>query len=91
LVVVGLPRSLDGTDGPAAEAVRAEVDELAVVAGVDVELADERFSTVMADRLLAAGGRRGRARRAVVDQTAAAVILQGWLDARAATRPTVEG
>ena len=89
-VVVGLPRSLDGSDGPAARAVREEAAELATAVGVEVELHDERFSTVTADRLLAAGGRDGRRRRAVVDQTAAAVILQGWIDGAGAER-VVEG
>jgi putative Holliday junction resolvase len=81
-IVVGLPLSLDGTVGPAAEAVLAEVDELQAAASVPVETYDERLSTVTADRLLRQGGRKGKARRKVVDQTAAAVILQAWLDGR---------
>jgi putative Holliday junction resolvase len=89
-VVVGLPRSLDGSDGPAARAVREEARELAAAVGVEVELQDERFSTVTADRLLAAGGRDQRRRRAVVDQTAAAVILQARLDGAGASERMVE-
>ena len=58
LVVVGLPRSLSGGDGPAAKAARAEVTALATVVGVPVELHDERFTTVTAD------ARAGRCRRA---------------------------
>jgi len=80
VVVVGLPVSLDGSEGPAAASVRAEVGELRLVLSVPVELADERYSTVLAQQALAAGGRRGATQRAVVDQTAATVILQGWLD-----------
>jgi putative Holliday junction resolvase len=82
VVVVGLPLSLDGRHGPAAAGVDAEVDELRAVLPVPVELADERFTTVAAHRALAAGGRSAKARRAIVDQAAAAVLLQDWLDAR---------
>ena len=81
-VVVGLPRSLSGGEGPAARAALAEVEALASVVGVPVETHDERFTTVTATRALAEAGVRGPARRAVVDKVAAAVILQSWLDAR---------
>ncbi len=86
-VVVGLPLGLDGRDGPAARQVRAEVQALTPLlqaAGADVELWDERFTTVSAHRHLHQAGMSGRRRRAVVDQTAAAVLLQAWLDAAAA-------
>ena len=81
VVVVGLPRSLDGSNGPAAEAALAEVDELAVVLDVPVVTHDERFTTVTAHEQLRAAGVGGRQRRAVVDQQAATVLLQSWLDA----------
>ena len=81
-VVVGMPRSLSGGDGPAAKAARSEASALASVIGVPVETYDERFSTVTANRALAESGVRGQARRQVVDKVAAAVILQSWLDAR---------
>jgi putative Holliday junction resolvase len=48
--------------------------------GVTVETADERFTTVEAQRSLTASGRKGRAARAVVDSAAAMVLLQAWLD-----------
>jgi putative Holliday junction resolvase len=80
LVVVGLPLSLSGGSGPAASAVRAEVQELERALPVPVECCDERYSTVIAQRALANGGRRPAARRAVVDKVAAAAILQTWLD-----------
>ena len=80
LVVVGLPLSLSGAAGPAARAVLDEVSELRATLDVPVECCDERYSTVIARRALAAGGRRPVARRAVVDQVAAAAILQTWLD-----------
>jgi putative Holliday junction resolvase len=80
-VVVGLPLSLDGSTGPAAQAALAEVDELARVVGVPVDTTDERMTSVTANRALDELNVRGPARRKVVDKVAAAVILQSWLDA----------
>ncbi|MHA6615517.1 Holliday junction resolvase RuvX [Pseudonocardia sp. DLS-67] len=80
-VVVGLPRTLAGRDGPAAEAARAFADALSGVLTVPVELSDERLTTVVATRQLRERGVKGRKQRAVVDQAAAVAILQGWLDA----------
>ncbi|MFC7614191.1 Holliday junction resolvase RuvX [Actinokineospora soli] len=83
-VVVGLPRTLAGKHGPAAEGARAYAEALAErVAPVPVRLADERLTTVSATRMLSDRGVRGKKQRAVVDQAAAVEILQGWLDARA--------
>jgi putative Holliday junction resolvase len=80
-VVVGLPVSLSGSDGPAAVAARAYAARLAaVIDPVPVRLADERMSTVVASRRLADRGVRGKRQRAVVDQAAAVEILQSWLD-----------
>jgi putative Holliday junction resolvase len=79
-VVVGLPRSLDGSLGPAARAAAAEVDELAAVLSVPVETHDERLTTVTADRSMMERGMNAEARRKVVDMVAAAVMLQAWLD-----------
>jgi putative Holliday junction resolvase len=81
-VVVGLPRTLAGREGPAAEAARHYAELLAARIPVPVLLADERLSTVVATRVLRERGVRGRKQRAVVDQAAAVEILQGWLDAR---------
>ena len=80
LVVVGLPLNMDGSAGPAARAARDEAEALEAVLAVPVEMADERLTTVVADRTLLGQGRRAPARRRVVDQTAAAVLLQSWLD-----------
>jgi len=80
VVVVGLPLSLDGSEGPAAQAVREEVAELRAALTVPVELIDERFTTVTADRHLRQQGVRGKSRTAVIDRAAAAVLLQSWLD-----------
>ncbi|HVF14502.1 MAG TPA: Holliday junction resolvase RuvX [Acidimicrobiales bacterium] len=79
-VVVGLPRSLDGSDGPAAVWARGEAAALVELLDVPVELYDERLTTVSAQRSLVAAGVKGRDRRRVVDQVAAAVLLQAWLD-----------
>ena len=85
-VVVGHPLSLDGSRGPAARLVEAEVEELREVLDVPVELYDERFSTVTADRSMMERDMRAEARRKVVDKVAAAVLLQGWLDGPGARR-----
>ncbi|HEY1116888.1 MAG TPA: Holliday junction resolvase RuvX [Acidimicrobiales bacterium] len=90
VVVVGLPLSLDGSVGPAAERVIAECEELADVLDVPVETWDERLSTVTAERSLMEQQMRAQARRRVVDKVAAAVILQSWLDARPAENETEE-
>ena len=82
VVVVGLPLSLDGTRGPAAQAAALEIAELTEVLPVPVETYDERLTTVTADRSLSQQGLRGPARRRVVDKVAAAVMLQAWLDRR---------
>jgi putative Holliday junction resolvase len=80
LIVVGLPLSLSGGEGPAAQQARAEASVLATAVAVPVELLDERLTTVAADRSMQRAGRSGRARRKVVDQVAATVLLQSWLD-----------
>ena len=81
LLLLGFPIALDGSVGPAAQAVLAERDELAAVVAVPVEVHDERLTTRIADRALRErGDLDGRARRKVVDMVAAAVILQDWLD-----------
>jgi putative Holliday junction resolvase len=81
-IVVGMPLSLDGSDGPAARAARLEVEALATAAGPDlpVTVHDERLTTVTADRNLASAGVRRRDRRRMIDAAAAAVMLQSWLE-----------
>ncbi len=86
VVVVGLPLSLSGADGPAARAVREEAAALARVLPVPLEVHDERLTTVEAERPLVELEMRAEARRRVVDKVAAAVMLQSWLDARRARR-----
>jgi len=86
LVYVGLPRSLSGREGPAADKVREFAGELAVrLAPRQLRLVDERLSTVTAEAVLRDRGKKGRKRRAVVDQAAAVVILQGAIDTERST------
>ena len=91
-IVVGLPRSLSGGEGPAAEAARKYAAELARrVAPVTVRLVDERLTSVDAHRVLRQSGVDGRRQRAVVDQAAAVLILQAGLDEeRGSGRPPGE-
>jgi putative Holliday junction resolvase len=85
-VVVGLPRSLSGGEGPAAAKVREFAAAVAgAVAPVPVRLCDERLSTVSAEAVLRDRGKKGKKRRAVVDQAAAVVILQNALDTERST------
>ena len=81
LAVVGLPLRLDGTEGEAAR--RARVFGAALGAALEVEVVywDERLTTVAAERSLREMGRRGTKQREVVDQSAATILLQGYLDA----------
>jgi len=80
--VLGLPLNMDGTEGPSARLARAFAPRLEAALGVPVELFDERLSTFEAEVRLRERGVTGRAQRAAVDAEAAAVILQGWLEAR---------
>ncbi|MBB6629500.1 Holliday junction resolvase RuvX [Nocardioides sp. KIGAM211] len=85
-VVMGLPRSLSGGEGPSAAKVRLFAAQLARrIAPVPVRLCDERLTTVSAEAMLRDRGRKGGKRRAVVDQAAAVVILQNALDTERAT------
>jgi putative Holliday junction resolvase len=84
-VVVGLPLSLDGTLGPAAEAAQVDTRALRRILAADrvrVVSFDERFTTVSATAALAEGGKRGAAARRVVDAASATVLLQAWIDRR---------
>ncbi|WP_350275248.1 Holliday junction resolvase RuvX [Kribbella sp. HUAS MG21] len=84
-IVVGLPRSLSGGEGPAAVKIRETAEQVrdkvrVTNTGTTVRLVDERFTTVTAERMLRERGKKGSKRRAVVDQAAAVVILQHALD-----------
>ncbi len=82
-VIVGLPLNMDGSEGKAAQAARAEAARMATVVGVPVHVHDERLTTVEADRVLMEQKMNAQARRRVVDKVAAAVMLQSWLDTQA--------
>jgi putative holliday junction resolvase len=86
-VVVGLPRTLADRTGPSARDAIELAEALARrVAPTPVRLADERLTTVSAQRSLRAAGVRAKDQRAVIDQAAAVAILQSWLDQRRATQ-----
>ena len=80
LIIVGLPRRLDGSEGDAAVAARALAGEVEARTGVRCELWDERFTTAQAERELISAGVRRRARRDAIDAAAATLLLQSWLD-----------
>jgi len=86
-VVVGYPRSLNGTAGEQAEKVERYAVALAEVLTVPVLLWDERLSTVSAERLMREAGLRGKKKRERVDAVAAAVILQDYLDSEPCAEP----
>jgi len=82
-VVIGLPKTLANREGPSAILARDYARELAArIAPIPIEMCDERLTTTTAERRLSSRGLRGKALRAVVDQAAAVVILQHWLDSR---------
>lgn len=92
-VVVGLPRSLSGREGPAATKVRAFAREMAKgIAPVPVRLVDERMTTVSATHGLRASGVKAKKGRSVIDQAAAVIILQNALESeRVSGNPPGEG
>ena len=82
LIVVGMPVSLNGTEGPQAEKVRRFGTELSKATPIEVVYWDERFTTIEARRYLRDGGMRAKKQRANIDATAAEVLLQNYLDYR---------
>lgn len=82
--LIGLPLELGGGRGPAAARAERFARQLANASGVEVELIDERLSTVDATRQLRASGVSAREERSRIDGVAAALLLQSWLDARRA-------
>jgi putative Holliday junction resolvase len=82
LILVGLPRNMDGTYGPAAEKVRAFVEKLKQVIPIPVRTWDERLTSAQANRVLLQGNVRREQRREKVDAIAAAILLQSYLDAQ---------
>jgi putative Holliday junction resolvase len=79
-ILVGLPRNMDGTYGPAADLCRTFAENLRACVTCPVDLWDERLTTVAAQRALRESGRKARDQRGVIDQVAAQILLQSWLD-----------
>ena len=89
LIVVGLPRNMDGTEGESAKNAREIGALLEEAAGLPVAFVDERGTTVTAHGYLNETNTRGKRRKAVVDAVAATVILQNYLDYRRLHKPEI--
>ena len=81
VIVIGLPRNMNGTYGPAAEKSRELAAQLAPLTSAKIILWDERLTTAMATKQLQQAGRNTKEQRQIIDQAAAVQILQDWLDA----------
>ncbi|HTQ23869.1 MAG TPA: Holliday junction resolvase RuvX [Candidatus Binataceae bacterium] len=82
LIVVGLPLSMDATEGPSARAARTFAEHLRAAMGVAVEMFDERLTSFEASERLAESSASRKATKASRDAVAAAIILEGWLESR---------
>ncbi len=82
LIVVGLPKNMDGTEGESAKNARAFAEKLKELTGLEAVMQDERGTTVTAHRFLNDTDTRGKKRKNVVDEVAATIILQDYLDSR---------
>ncbi len=82
LILVGLPRNMDGSYGPAADKVRAFVEQLKQVTQIPIRTWDERLTSAQANRVLLQGNVRRDQRKEKVDAVAAAILLQSFLDAQ---------
>ncbi|MFZ0826945.1 MAG: Holliday junction resolvase RuvX [Verrucomicrobiia bacterium] len=80
LILVGLPRNMDGSYGPAAEQVQTFIGVLGSAITIPIKTWDERLTSAQANRVLIQGGARRDKRKQKVDQTAAAILLQSYLD-----------
>ncbi|MDO8880772.1 MAG: Holliday junction resolvase RuvX [Coriobacteriia bacterium] len=81
-LVVGMPLTMAGDEGPQAAAVRAEAERLAGALGLPLEYQDERLSSAEARRVMREAGMSEKEQRGALDKVAAAIVLQGWLDGR---------
>ena len=82
LIVVGLPKNMDGSEGESARNARAFAAELQEITGIETVMQDERGTTVTAHSFLNTTKTRGKKRKNVVDEVAATIILQDYLDKR---------
>lgn len=80
LILVGLPRNMDGSYGPAAMKAKEFAAALRDAVAIPIRMWDERLTTAQAQRFLIQGGVRRKKRKEKVDQTAAAILLQSYLD-----------
>ncbi len=83
LIVVGLPKNMDGTEGESAQNARAFAKKLTEITGIETVMQDERGTTITAHNFLNNTNTRGKKRKNVVDEVAATIILQNYLDKRA--------
>ena len=81
-IVVGLPRNMDGSEGPRAELCRAFGEKLGELTGLPIKMWDERRTTVEAHRILSDHNYHGKKRKDTVDAVAASLILEGYLQFR---------
>ena len=82
-VIVGVPRNMDGSFGPAAEKARVLIEKLRSRVECKVIPWDERLTTVSAQRAMREAGRKAKNQRSVIDQAAAQILLQSWIDSQA--------
>ena len=79
-IIVGLPKNMDGSEGPRADVVKAFVALLSELVEIPIEYFDERMTTMAAYRFLDGAGTFGKKRKEVIDTLSAELILQGYLD-----------
>lgn len=82
LIVVGLPKNMDGSEGESAQNARAFSEKLSALTGIETVMQDERGTTISAHNFLSETNTYGKKRKNVVDAVAATIILQDFLDAR---------
>ncbi len=82
MIVVGLPKNMDSSEGDRAQKCKAFAENLSQKTGIETVMRDERLSTVVAHNILNTTNTRGKKRKAVVDQVAAVMILQDYIDFR---------
>ena len=82
LIVVGLPKNMDGSEGESAQNARAFAQKISELTGIDTVMQDERGTTITAHNYLNSTNTRGKKRKNVVDEVAATIILQDYLDKR---------
>lgn len=82
LIVVGLPKNMDGSEGESAQNARAFAQKITELTGIETVMQDERGTTITAHNFLNTTNTRGKKRKNVVDEVAATIILQNYLDKR---------